>query len=112
MDIARGGHFEEENESDCENGQCALPPKGKYPDSAWYSYDDSTCSYGCMITEYFYWALTSILGAQNNPQRCENISPEWRLCNAEDVESGDKNIFKLLTDDQYHFPKILPDGAY
>lgn len=48
MDIARGGQF------------TAVP--SSYPDGAWYSYDDETCDYGCMATEYFYWALTSILG--------------------------------------------------
>ena len=114
MDIARGGRFEEENESDCENenGQCALPPNGQYPNNAWFTYDDPTCDYECMTTEYFYWALTSILDAQNNPQRCEYISHEWHLCSTEQVESKDKNIFNLLTDDQYFFPKILPDGEY
>ena len=39
-------------------------------------------------------------------------SHEWHLCSTEQVESKDKNIFNLLTDDQYFFPKILPDGEY
>ena len=51
--MARGGQFIE------------IPEQ--YPESAWYSYTDPSCNYMCMITEYMYWGLTSILGAQANP---------------------------------------------
>ena len=50
MDIARGGHF------------TSIP--ASYPSEAWYHYDDATCDYRCMAVEYFYWALTTLLGAQ------------------------------------------------
>ena len=30
-----------------------------------------------MVTEYFFWSLTSYLGAQKN--RYEEISEEWKL---------------------------------
>ena len=36
----------------------------KYPTDAWYTYNDESCDYGCQITEYTYWALTSILGVK------------------------------------------------
>ena len=45
MDAARGGYFE------------TVPVN--YPDGAWYTYDDPSCNYACMITEYFYWGITS-----------------------------------------------------
>ena len=32
-----------------------------------YDYDNYSCSYDCMMSEYIYWALTSILGAQEVP---------------------------------------------
>ena len=96
MDIARGGHFQ------------TIP--NPYPSEAWYSYDDSTCEYNCMVTEYHYWALTSILGAQAN--RLDEIGHEWKLNTKEKVEQTDVAVYELLTDSQYGFPMVLPDGTY
>jgi hypothetical protein len=121
MDNARGGHFEERRDSDCDDdqpnrswqeGQCALPPNGEYPKDAWYTYLDPTCSYSCMVTEYFYWALTALVGAQSVNQRCNDISDEWVLCTNKQVKSRDPDIYTLLTDSQYALPTILPDGNY
>lgn len=97
MDIARGGKF------------ISIP--NQYPSSAWYTYDDQTCDYvSCQTIEYLYWALTSILGAQEN--RENEISNEWKLNTREKVEKTDKAIFSLLTNEVYKMPKILPDGSY
>ena len=96
MDIARGGQFTE------------IPDP--YPSSAWYTYDDQTCEYGCMVTEYFYWALTSILGAQKN--RSDEIGHEWKLNTKDLVQTSDTLIYSLLTDSTYKLPSILPDGTY
>jgi len=96
MDIARGGHF------------ITIP--NNYPESAWYSYDDATCEYDCMTTEYFYWAFTSYLGAQEN--RLNEISHEWKLNTKQKVQDTDHAIYQLLTDPQYKLPTVLPDGTY
>ena len=53
MDIARGGHFTSMPES--------------YPSNAIYHYDDESCEYNCMATEFFYWTLTSMLNGQGKP---------------------------------------------
>jgi hypothetical protein len=98
MDEARGGQYEEVPE--------------KYPDNAWYTYYDETCKYECQITEYIYWALTSILGAQDFPGRLEQIQEEWRYNTEEKVKAGDPKIYALLTDPQYKLPTVLPDGIY
>ena len=98
MDLARGGRFRR--------------TPGKYPESAWYHYDDRTCDYGCQCAEYFYWALTSILGAQNYPGRAREIGHEWELPTRKLVQKRDKAVFKLLTDPRYHLPTVLPDGRY
>ena len=96
MDIARGGRFQ------------SVPRP--YPGGAWYTYDDQTCDYGCMATEYIYWAMTSVLGAQEN--RAGEIQQEWKLNTKAKVQQMDTAIYQLLTDPQYVFPIVLPDGTY
>ena len=98
MDQARGGYFRR------------VPRK--YPDRAWFAYDERSCDYGCQITEYIYWGITSILGAQNFPGRLDNISQEWKLNTAAKVKAGDPTLYQLLTDPKYAFPAKLPDGKY
>jgi len=98
MDLARGGRFRR------------VPDR--YPEKAWYHYDDETCDYGCQAAEYFYWALTSILGGQDYPGRKKEIAHEWELPTKELVEQRDKAVFKLLTDPRFRLPTVLPDGTY
>lgn len=98
MDVARGGQF------------INLPDT--YPEEAWYHYDDATCTYDCMATEYLYWALTSLLGAQGYPGRCAEIEHEWELCSPEAVQAQDTAITALLQGLGYDLPTVLPDGTY
>jgi hypothetical protein len=98
MDIARGGYFRNVPRS--------------YPPGAWYTYDDRTCDYSCQVTEYIYWALTSLLGGQDFPGRREEISGEWKLSSTEALMTGDRAVVQLLTNPSYHLPSRLPDGNY
>jgi len=98
MDKARGGHFNK------------VP--AKYPKKAWYTYYDRTCDYRCQITEYIYWGITSLLGAQDFPNRLEEISEEWRWNTPAKVKRGDPDLYALLSDPKYSFPTKLPDGNY
>jgi len=98
MDKARGGYF--------------VSPPPQYPTGAWYSYDDETCDYGCMATEYTYWALTSILGGQSYPGRFEEIEHEWKLNTRQKVKTRDPDIYSILTDQPYKVPTKLPDSHY
>jgi hypothetical protein len=98
MDTARGGRFD------------SVPQR--YPDGAWYHYDDRTCDYRCMVTEYFYWALTAKLNAQNYSGRCEEIAREWELCTPELVRERDPAIWALLSDAANKLPTRLPTGRY
>jgi hypothetical protein len=98
MDVARGGSFMEVPDA--------------YPSEAWYHYDDETCTYDCMVTEYVYWALTSLLGAQSYPGRCESIEHEWELCTPEAVQGQDTAITALLQGSDYVLPTVIPDGTY
>ena len=98
MDKARGGRF--------------LEIPNVYPKTAWYSYYDETCDYGCQATEYIYWGLTSLLGAQNFPGRHAQIKDEWRLSTPQAFKESDPSLYSLLADEQYRFPTSLPDGKY
>ena len=98
LDKARGGRFMEVPE--------------QYPEDAWFTYDDTTCDYDCQNSEYIYWVLTSILGAQDYPGRLEQIQREWRLNTREKVKGGDPDAYALFTDPKYKFPTVLPDGKY
>ncbi len=98
MDIARGGRFNK--------------PPPNYPSSAWYHYTDQTCWYDCQATEYFYWLLTSILGAQNYPGRAAEIAQEWECPTAALVQSTDLAGWALMTDGRFSLPTVLPDGSY
>lgn len=99
MDAARGGHF------------VTIP--NPYPAGAWYTYNDFTCSYECMATEYFYWGLTSKLCIQNYGNRCNQIDNEWLLCTASQFESGDVLLNDLFTNPTgYAIPTNAPEGNY
>ena len=98
VDIARGGYFN------------SIPDQ--YPKNAWYTYDDETCEYGCQIHEYLYWAITSILGAQDFSGRFDQIQHEWKLNTHQKVRETDKAFYKIYTNDEYKLPKYLPDGEY
>ena len=98
LDRARGGHFKR------------VPRR--YPTGAWFTYDDRTCDYGCQCTEYLYWAVTSVLGAQDTPRRRRDIGQEWRLFTRELVKTRDPQIYQLIIDPKYKLPTRLPDGKY
>ena len=96
MDLARGGVFE------------TVP--ASYPDGAWFTYDDWTCDYECMVTEYTYWVHTSLLGGQVG--RSGEIGWEWRLETPEKVRLGDIAAIAILEDPRLALPKHLPNGEY
>ncbi len=96
MDIARGGAFETVPET--------------YPDGSWFTYDDWTCDYECMLTEYTYWVHTSLLGGQVG--RSDEIGWEWRLETPEKVRSGDSTAVAILENPRLGLPINLPDGKY
>ena len=48
MDVARGGKF--------------IDIPEEYPSQSWFGYDDDTCQYDCMASEYLYWGIVSNMG--------------------------------------------------
>ena len=85
MDEARGGYFEKARRS--------------YPNGAYYTYDDRSCTYSCQITEFTYWAITSLRGQQKD--RSREIKEEWKLNDPEKMRATAPDLVELLTDDKY-----------
>ena len=86
-------------------------PESGYGDNAWFHYGDETCEYeGCQITEYFYWAVTSLVGIQKD--RCDEIGNEWELCTPEAMKEKDAAFMALYNNPEYTMPKVAPDGSY
>ena len=83
MDVARGGRFER------------VPRR--YPDDAVYSYDDRSCDYACQVTEFTYWAVTSLRGQQEMPGRAEEIEDEWKLNTKLKIESQFPELAEFLS---------------
>ena len=98
MDTARGGHF-------------PRVPR-RYPDEAWYHYDDRTCDYQCMAAEYLYWAITTLHGAQDYPGRAREIANEWETPTPELLRQRDTAVVELLEDPAFRLPSRMPDGTY
>ena len=80
--------------------------------NGFYHYDDPTCDYECLVTEYHYWALTSMLGAQDYSWRNPEIMGEWELYSPSLVEQNDPAVHALMSDPQWSFATVLPDGNY
>ena len=98
MDIARGGKFP------------SVP--STYPPSAWFTYDDETCEYECQMIEYLYWGMGSYLGFFDDTGICSQFSHEWKICNAEDLESTDPALYAIITDPKLKLPRNKPGSTY
>ena len=100
MDVARGGQFE------------TIP--STYPQKAWYSYDDESCTYGCQVHEYFYWLLMTNIGALDDAltSKCQDVRDEWRLCTKSQMEQTDALGFDLFNNQGFNLPTNIPDGRY
>jgi len=98
MDLARGGQFIE------------IP--SEYPEGAWYTYGDESCTYDCMNSEYIYWSFTTFLGLQDYPGRSGEIGQEWRPTTKKELKERDPAIFAILSRPEYKLPKVKPDGDY
>jgi len=97
MDVARGGKFEN------------IP--NAYPSNAWYTYDDESCTYECMATEYIYWGVNAYVGALQN--QGSRINDEWRFSTKQEFVDGDILLADLLRNTSlYRMPVEAPWGKY
>ena len=70
-----------------------------------FHYSDTSCDYGCLITEGLYWGVSSLLGAQED--RCGSIDNEWELCTPALMRSDAPALSTLI--DTMGIT-VLPDG--
>ena len=77
-----------------------------------YHYGDPTCNYHCQAAEYSYWVLTTLLGAQKNSNRAEEIFEEWECATAEELKKRDPAAVHLFTHPKFSLPHQLPNGSY
>ncbi|MED5453201.1 MAG: hypothetical protein VX961_01610 [Verrucomicrobiota bacterium] len=104
------------------------PVNGKwiYPRNAWYTYNDTSCEWGCQIDEYLWhiWGTNigyyeSLTRAPDRPKNegepggwCDNISGEWKICSKEKLKEVDFPSFNLLNNKGYRLPTKIPYGEY
>jgi len=97
MDVARGGKF------------TSIP--ASYPASAWFTYNDATCDYRCMATEYVYWGISAYVGSLAG--RKNSIAREWKFSTKAELLAGDVKLSAILQDtSSYRAPSVAPDGKY
>jgi len=97
MDVARGGKF------------TTIP--NPYPTSAWYTYNDRTCKYRCMATEYVYWGISAYVGSLAG--RKSSIANEWKFSTRSELLVGDVKLSAILQDtSSYRAPTVAPNGKY
>lgn len=104
------------------------PINGKwtYPENAWYTYDDTSCGWGCQIDEYFWhiWAtnigyyemLTRPPGTPKENSElggwCNNLHSEWKPCSKQDLKLMDSKAYLLINNKDYQLPTRIPFGEY
>jgi hypothetical protein len=127
MDLARGID-RTVTPVDCEGGEqgCEDGRRWVYPEGAWYTYNDTSCGWSCMLGEYFWWVwstwigytetLTRARGVPEDEARphgwCDDINGEWRPCTREDFETMDPMAFDLLNNQGFALPATIPYGEY
>ena len=113
-DSILGGHIKELN------GNCGWGFSKNWinPSSdgctGYFAYSDSSCKYACIVTRGLYWAISSMLGAQDYKQQIEAIADEWLLYDESLLRAHAPSILALIEDTAVYpwLPKQLPNGTY
>ena len=97
-----------------------------YPDGAWYTYDATSCGWGCQIDEYLWHVWATNIGyyemltrPPDMPKReakshgwCANLHSEWKPCTRRELKEMDFAAYQLINNKQYQLPTIIPFGEY
>lgn len=97
-----------------------------YPENAWYTYNATSCGWGCQLDEYLWHVWATNIGYNemltrhpeapreaSRPQGwCENLHSEWRPCSRQDLKEMDSAAYHLINDKDYQLPTRIPFGEY
>ena len=97
-----------------------------YPEGAWYTYDATSCGWGCQVDEYLWhiWATNigyyELLTRQPEAPKeeakprgwCENIHSEWKPCTRQELKDMDFAAYQLINNRDYQLPTRIPFGEY
>ncbi|GMI13299.1 hypothetical protein TrVE_jg12597 [Triparma verrucosa] len=80
----------------------------------WYAIKSEKCTYSCFQRQGLYWALTSLLGAQNYTSRIEEVKEEWTMCEPSLIRRNATELVYLLERHSKYdwLPAKLPNGQY
>ena len=67
----------------------------QYPAGAYYTYDDRSCDYSCQVTEFTFWAITSMRGYHQ--KRRGDIDEEWRLNTPSRMQQNARELVAMLS---------------
>tara|TARA_B100000965_G_C19514230_1_gene723375 strand:+ start:195 stop:953 length:759 start_codon:yes stop_codon:yes gene_type:complete len=87
LDEARGGYF--------------FDVPREYPEEAYFTYTDYTCDYSCQITEFLYWAITTLRGQQGSFQRDKEIEEEWKPETKRKLELTAPELVRFLSKKEF-----------
>lgn len=94
----------------------------KYPNcNGHWHYDEPTCEFGCLVSEYIFRSLTTLLdgfdGSHNDVRKgaCKDMQSEWPMCTAallKKYEPRVVDLYDLHGKNPFGVPTVLPDGQY
>ena len=116
MDLARG------------IDRTVTPVNGKwvYPENAWYTYNATSCGWGCQIDEYLWHVWATNIGYNEMLTRepdgpkekakprgwCDNLKREWKPCTRRELKEIDLPAYQLINNEDYRIPTKIPFGEY
>jgi hypothetical protein len=97
-----------------------------YPENAWYTYDATSCGWGCQVDEYLWHIWATNIGYYGMLTRrpdvpkeeattqgcCESMNAEWKPCTRQDLKEMDSAAYDLLNNKGYQLPTRIPYGEY
>ncbi len=100
--------------------------KWVYPQDAWYTYDATSCGWGCQVDEYLWHIWATNIGYYETLTRraevskeaakpqgwCENLHSEWKPCTRQELKEMDSAAYDLLNNKGYQLPTGIPYGEY